>query len=127
MGEHSMSPPPRAAVRMAALLVVTLSGPAFAQAPTGTEVSEPSPIPHTTAGAMVFSVTEKPRPAGSDDGEPTTVASFEWERPRNVQWALISGCGGGGSGAIGNQVSSEFSFGGGGGGGASIDTMLIGP
>ena len=44
-----------------------------------------------------------------------------------MQWALISGCGGGGSGAIGNQLSSRFSFGGGGGGGASIETMLFGP
>jgi hypothetical protein len=119
--------PRNVALRVTSLLGVTFARATFAQAPLATEHSAAAPTQYATAGATVFSVESKPDPADPAGERTITATSFEWQRPLNVQWALISGCGGGGSGAIGNQLSTRFSFGGGGGGGASIETMLIGP
>lgn len=112
--------------RRISLVVLTLSLPTYAQAPPNADGAERAPTRYAAAGATVFSVVERSDSA-DPAGEEAIDATFEWERPPNVEWALISGCGGGGSGAIGNQLSNTFSFGGGGGGGASIETMLIGP
>ena len=116
----------RNVLRVTSLFVLTFSGATHAQVPTDAQNAERAPALYVTAGATIFSVVGESDSA-NPAGEKTITATFEWERPPNVQWALISGCGGGGSGAIGNQLSNSFSFGGGGGGGASIETMLIGP
>jgi len=119
--------PRNVALRVTSLVAVTITRATYAQGPAEAENPQAAPTQSITTGATVFSVESKSDPADPAGAETITTASFEWERPLNVQWALISGCGGGGSGAIGNQLSTRFSFGGGGGGGASIETMLIGP
>ncbi|MEM7432773.1 MAG: hypothetical protein AAF351_12690 [Pseudomonadota bacterium] len=72
-----------------------------------------------------FSVTRV-----ADDDEPGVVKlhqDFTWYRPKNVEWVLLTGCGGGGGGATGSAYTPGGFAGGEGGSGSLVATHLVGP
>lgn len=91
----------------------------FADAPTTVGKVSPEPVVLN----MTRSVVSLP--------EPSDFKTFRWQRPTEVHFVLLRGCGGGGGGAGGSGSSDGSAnfvgYGGEGGEGAAVTTMLVGP
>lgn len=85
----------------------------------GSTPDSPLFVTRGTAEFEVRWVTDPKDPAGEKQIKQTI---FTWKRPGNVDWVILIGCGGGGSGATAGPA-----FGLGGGSGVPPETVMVGP